>query len=196
MSSGLFISLEGIDGSGKSTQLNLLKEELIKRGYEVVVTSEPTTTKLGKILRDYLSNPDSVPYADALVFAADRVEHYHEFIKPLLDSGKIVITDRYTASSIVYQGSQGVPKDWIQEINKMSPNPDLSFYIEISVEVALERLGDSQRTKLEKFENRDYLIKIVKNYQQIDYLIPIPGEGDPVTVTLAIVEKIIKKLSK
>ena len=80
--SGLFVSLEGIDGSGKSTQLNLLKKELGKRGYDVVITSEPTSTKLGRILRDYLSNPDSVPYADALVFAADRVEHYHEFIKP------------------------------------------------------------------------------------------------------------------
>ncbi|MCE7734588.1 MAG: dTMP kinase [Candidatus Heimdallarchaeota archaeon] len=196
MSSGLFISLEGIDGSGKSTQLNLLKEELNKRGYEVVTTSEPTTTKLGKILRDYLSNPESVPYADALVFAADRVEHYHEFIKPRLDSGKIVITDRYTASSIVYQGSQGVPKDWIQEINKMSLKPDLSFYIDISVEVALERLADSQRDTLEKFENRDYLVKIMKNYEDIDYLIPIPGEGDPITVTHAIVEKIIEELSK
>ncbi|MHA2278728.1 MAG: dTMP kinase, partial [Candidatus Kariarchaeaceae archaeon] len=139
---------------------------------------------------------DSVPYADALVFAADRVEHYHEFIKPHLKAGKIVITDRYTASSVVYQGSQGVPKDWIREINKMSLKPDLAFYIEISVDVALERLKDSKRDKLEKFENREYLLKIIKNYEEIDYLITIPGEGESITVTMAIVNKIIEKMEK
>ena len=106
---GLFVALEGIDGSGKSTQLHLLKTALQKAGYDVITTSEPTKGKLGIILREYLSNPNSIPYADALLFAADRVEHYCEFIKPNIEKGKIVITDRYTASSIVYQGSMDVP---------------------------------------------------------------------------------------
>lgn len=173
---GLFVVLEGIDGSGKSTQLNLLKNALQKEGYEVITTSEPTKEKLGVILRDYLSNPSSIPFADALLFAADRVEHYYEFIEPHLEKGKIVISDRYTASSIVYQGSMDVPKEWIKEINKMSPPAQLTFYIEISVDVALERLSVSKRSHLEKFENREYLLKIIKNYEEIEGLSKVPGE--------------------
>ena len=193
---GLFVVLEGIDGSGKSTQLQLLNNALQQEGFDVIPTSEPTKEKLGVILRDYLSNPDSIPFADALLFAADRVEHYYEFIKPNLDMGKIVISDRYTSSSIVYQGSMDVSKEWIKEINKMSPPPDLSFYIEISVEVALERLSVSNRSHLEKFENREYLLKIIKNYEEIEGLNKVPGEVDENLVTDYMLDIIRNKMKE
>ena len=160
----------------------------------MITTADPTKEKVGVILRDYLSNPDSIPFADALLFAADRVEHYYEFIKPNLDMGKIVISDRYTASSIVYQGSMDVPKEWIKEINKMSPPPHLSFYIEISVEVALERLSVSNRSHLEKFENREYLLKIIQNYEEIEGLTKVPGELDENLVMDFIVDIIKEKI--
>ena len=162
--SGVFIAVEGVDGSGKSTQIKLLSEKLAELGYVIHTTTEPSSGKLGPILRDYLSNPNSQHTVDALLFAADRIEHYHEEILPKLQSGAIVICDRYKLSSIIYQGLNGLSEEWIKMINSKVPDPDLTVYLDVSAEIAVNRF-ENNRNKLEKFETYDNLNSLIKRYE-------------------------------
>lgn len=165
---GLFVVFEGIDGSGKSTQIPLVAEELRKEGLNVYTTSEPSSGKLGPILRDYLSNTNSHPAVDALLFAADRVDHYTNEIQPKLSDHYIVISDRYKASSLIYQGSSGLSDSWILEINSQVRDPDLTIYLDITADEALRRLNDSNRDYLEKFEKNDTLSYLLKRYDELE----------------------------
>ena len=162
--SGVFIAVEGVDGSGKSTQIKLLSEKLAELGYIIHTTTEPSSGKLGPILRYYLSNPNSQHAVDALLFAADRIEHYYEEILPKLQSGSIVICDRYKLSSIIYQGLNGLSEDWIAMINNKVPDPDLTIYLDVSAEIAVNRF-ENNRNKLEKFETYDNLNSLIKRYE-------------------------------
>lgn len=192
---GFFISIEGLDGSGKSTQLKQLQTLLEENNYDVFITQEPSYGKIGKLLREYLSDPDSSPYVDALLFAADRVEHYFNEIQPELKKGKIVLTDRYIASSLAYQGAQGVPLDWIELINSKVDQPDLELYLDISVETAIERLNLADRDNKEKFETRKYLEKISNIYKNLDNnLIIIDAEGSEDKITSKLYELIMKRV--
>ena len=165
--SGKFIALEGIDGSGKTSQIPHLKAKLEEEGYEVYITSEPSSGRLGPILRDYLSDPTSRSEVDALLFAADRVEHYTLEILPQLQLGKIVITDRYKMSSVIYQGLGDVPEDWIIMINNRVPHPDLTILLDLPSEVALERVA-ADRHHLEKFERLDVLQNLLERYRSLE----------------------------
>jgi len=162
--SGIFIAFEGVDGSGKSTQIKLLREKLTKFGYVIHTTTEPSSGKLGPILRDYLSNPNSQHSVDALLFAADRIEHYYEEILPKLQSGAVVICDRYKLSSIIYQGLNGLSEEWITMINDKVPDPDLTIYLDVSADIAVNRFKNN-RNKLEKFETQDNLNSLIKRYE-------------------------------
>ena len=102
----LFIVIDGIDGSGTTTHSNLLTGFLKGKGYKVHLTSEPSKSEIGILLRKFLQNKDIPPTTDALMFAADRDIHYHNEIKKKLDDGFIVISDRYIESSIIYQSLQ------------------------------------------------------------------------------------------
>jgi len=165
--SGFFVAIEGIDGSGKTTQIPLVAAKLEEAGYQVHITTEPSSGPLGSTLRKYLSNPHSHTAVDALLFAADRVEHYFDEILPQLESGKIVITDRYKLSSIVYQGLSGISDAWLIQINSQVPDPDLTILLDVPVEEAVERLGSAERTHLEKFEKNNLLNKLVDRYKSI-----------------------------
>ncbi len=104
---GIFITMEGLDGSGKSTQIRLLEEYLQDKGYNVVVTREPGGTRISEDIRKVIldtSNTNMSPYTEALLYAASRAQHVHEVILPALRDGKIVICDRFVDSSLVYQG--------------------------------------------------------------------------------------------
>jgi dTMP kinase len=105
-SPGLFISLEGGDGAGKSTQAGLLREWLVARGHEVVLTREPGGTELGRLLRDAVLHGEDVdPRTEALLYATDRAHHVASLVRPALGRGAVVVTDRYLDSSVAYQGS-------------------------------------------------------------------------------------------
>ncbi|TFG20467.1 MAG: dTMP kinase [Promethearchaeota archaeon] len=175
MDNGFFIVIDGIDSSGSTTQTAKLGGKLIEKGIKVHLTMEPSQHPAGKLLREYLRN-DSAPIAtDALLFAADRVEHYHKEILPKLQEGFVVISDRYVESSIAYQSAQAqqhqekenspfktMDMEWVKTINKFVPQPDLTFIIDIDPRVSLARKNPT--IALEKFETVTFLDSVRKIY--------------------------------
>ncbi len=142
---GKFITFEGIDGSGKSTQLRMLASELLVRGLNVMSTCEPGGTPLGRRLREaFLETEENVaPLAELLLFAADRAQHVNFLVKPALEEGKIVISDRYADATIAYQGAgRGFSEDTISQIIEFATGglkPDLTLFFDLPIEQALLR---------------------------------------------------------
>lgn len=138
---GVFICVEGLDGSGKTTQAQILAERLNK-SHRAVYTAEPSHGKTGTFIRECcLYEKQRLPTAvEALLFAADRIEHIENEIKPALAEGKLVICDRYVYSSMAYQGSAGLDLDWIRKINSYALKPDFAIFIDVPPERVLERL--------------------------------------------------------
>lgn len=164
----MFIALEGIDGSGKGTHTKLLNRWVKEKGHDTFLTCEPTTGAIGRLLREALKKGGLEPKTEALLFAADRTEHIKE-IKKYLAEGRVVITERYFYSSIVYQGASGVSIKWLKEVNRFAPIPDLVLYLDVTPEVGLERIssGNSLRSSTrekEYFERQDFLGKVRENY--------------------------------
>lgn len=164
---GKLIALEGPDGCGKTTHAKLLADWLRSKEYEVLVTDEPTDGPIGQILRRALYGKLRIPIeAEALLFAADRVQHSAQVIEPALNEGKIVITERYLYSSLAYQSARGLSREWIKTINKAAPKPDLAILIDVPAEVALKRIKSSRA--LDTFERDLKLQRRVRaNYQEV-----------------------------
>ena len=142
---GKFITFEGIDGSGKSTQLRMLASGLRLRGFDVLTTCEPGGTPLGRRLREaFLETEETVsPLAELLLFAADRAQHVDFLIKPELNAGKIVISDRYADATFAYQGAgRGFSEETVKQVIKLATDglmPDLTIFFDLSIEQALLR---------------------------------------------------------
>ena len=162
---GVFIVFEGIDGSGKSTHIKALAEELRSQGYGVLQTSEPSKDRIGNFIRRYAERNDSrlTPETEALLFAADRFEHVKTVIEPALRRGRIVISDRYLYSSLAYQGAGGLEVDWIREMNRFAPKPDLGILLDILPEFSLQRVNRRKTV----FEDSDYLRKVRNIYLKL-----------------------------
>lgn len=163
---GKFIALEGIDGAGTTTHTRLLAEYMRDRGVEVVETAEPADNKVGGLIREVLSGKvrarkDTL----ALLFAADRIEHFNGVIEPALARGAWVVSDRYLMSSLAYQ-SIHCDFDWVREINSRVPDADLTILLDLPVDVALERLV-SREGEREIFEKKELLEKIRAMYIEI-----------------------------
>lgn len=143
---GSLISLEGGEGSGKTTQIKLLSDRLQKLGYQIVSTKEPGGTSIGKKVRRLLLDPGNKEMdarTEFLLYAADRAQHIKEKIKPALKEGKIVLTDRYVDSNIAYQGyGRGLDKKMLKQINEWIIGdywPDLTIILDIEIEEGIER---------------------------------------------------------
>lgn len=157
---GKFITFEGIDGSGKSTQLRMLAYELQSRGMDVVVTCEPGGTPLGRALREAFLETweDVVPMAELLAFAADRAQHVEHLIKPALEAGKVVISDRYADATYAYQGAgRGFPEAKVLQVIELATGglkPDLTLFFDITVDEALRRMAarDEVHTKKNRMD--------------------------------------------
>jgi dTMP kinase len=155
---GKFITFEGIDGSGKSTQLRLLADDLRFRGFNVLTTQQPGGTPLGRRLREaFLDNEVNVaPMAELLLFAADRAQHVEFLIKPSLNEGKIVISDRYADATAAYQGAgRGFSDTVIKQVIKLATGglkPDLTLFFDLPVSIGLQRM--SKRDEMGQLKNR------------------------------------------
>ncbi|MCK8817093.1 dTMP kinase [Natroniella sulfidigena] len=143
---GYFITLEGVEGSGKSTQMNLIEEYLTGLGYQVITTYEPGDTEIGKEIRELLLNPDYdqlVSKAELLLYCAERAQHIAEVIKPALEEGKIVISDRYIDATVAYQGyGRGFDVELIKRLNWIATDglePNLTLLLDIDPLHSLER---------------------------------------------------------
>ncbi len=159
-----FVVIEGIDGSGKTTLRNNLSAYLTQQNIPHLVTSEPTSGEIGKIIRQNLVSTKDLPALDALLFAADRVWHWKNKIEPALKKGILVISDRHKISSLAYQSCQGLEIEWIKEINSKVPDPPYTLFLEISPEKAFNRIKN--KANKEKFETIDYLKKLDVCYKQ------------------------------
>lgn len=147
---GFFITFEGADGCGKTTQTKLVQEYLETKGYEVIWTREPGSKGLGQNIRELLLHYDGevAPRCEAFLFLADRSQHIEHLIKPAVNKGKIVICDRHTDSTIAYQGyGRGEDIEQLTYLNNIATNgmkPDLTLVFDVSTETAQQRVGDEK----------------------------------------------------
>ena len=166
MANGRFVVLEGIDGSGTTTQMELLANHFRQRGLRVHTTAEPSTHPVGKLIRNVLEQHQTMPpKALALAFAADRLDHLEKEILPELNAGSLVIADRYVLSSLAYQ-SLNAPLDWVITINNQAQVPDVSFLLNVSPEIAAHRRA-SRDTPEELFDAIEKQRAIARAYESI-----------------------------
>lgn len=160
----LFVVLEGIDGSGKTTQTFLLEHRLRKMGRRVYATREPTDGIIGGIIRAALTTKLRITHRTLqILFAADRSEHVKE-IEDRMRAGYDIICDRYYLSSIAY-GMVDLDIDWLIKMNSVFPEPDITILLDIPAEIGLKRLGD--RYSKTFFERRAFLSKVRKNFMEL-----------------------------
>jgi dTMP kinase len=176
---GLFITIEGPDGSGKSTQIKLLKEHLENKGYDVLLTREPGGTNISEKIRNIIldkENKSMHPKTEALLYAASRAQHVEQLIKPALNDGKIVICDRFVDSSLVYQGlGRDLGIDNIYNLNLFAMGdviPNLTLLFDIDMTVAKKR--KENRGNLDRLESEEDFFhkKVFNGYKELKNLYP------------------------
>ncbi|SHH50674.1 dTMP kinase [Thermosipho atlanticus] len=168
----MFISFEGLDGCGKSTQLEMLFDYLRNLGKKVIKVREPGGTEIGEKIRSILLNKelDINERAELLLFLASRAQLVEEVIKPALRNGYFVLADRFADSSIAYQGgARNLGVETVEFLNRFATNnifPNIVFFIDISVEVALKRINKKKKDRME-IEGRSFLEKVRDTYLKI-----------------------------
>ena len=166
---GTFIVFEGIDGTGKSTQMERLANTLLKMGHDVVITREPTEGVFGKKIRALYQNRSAVSAKDELdLFIKDRREHIETLIKPSLEAGKIVLCDRYFLSTAAYQGAVGCDPETIIARHRFAPEPDLAIIIEVPPQICISRITEKRGDQLNDFEQLESLKKVDSIFKQMD----------------------------
>jgi len=168
---GLLITVEGIDGSGKTTFINGLHQYFINNNFPVTLTKEPGKTILGRELRALLEKPITLCHkAEFLLFAADRAQHFNDLIIPDLNAKKIIISDRMADSSLAYQGyGRGLDLEMLKKINSwvmQGIEPDIIFYLKINLDTALERINKRNET-ITNFEKKSLMQKVSAGYDEI-----------------------------
>jgi dTMP kinase len=190
---GLFIAIEGIDGTGKSTHAKRLGEWFSSNGREVVLSREPTDGPWGKKLRDSAATGRLAPADELEYFLNDRRQHVAEIIAPARAAGKVVILDRYYFSTMAYQGARGFdPADIRRRNEQFAPVPDLLLILDLNVDAALTRIGSRGDTANE-FEQRDNLQRcrdIFLSLQHEPFARVIDSNGSPDEVAARILTAI------
>jgi dTMP kinase len=180
MSSGLFIVIEGIDGTGKSTQARRLAEWLTILGRDVILSREPTDGPWGTKLRQSATTGRMSPDDELECFLKDRRQHVEELIIPALAAGKVVILDRYYFSTMAYQGARGFDPQEIRRRNEeFAPTPDLLIILDLKVDAALERIGVRGDTanEFEKRSNLERCQEIFLSLRDEPFTTVISSEG-------------------
>ena len=180
---GKLIAFEGIDGCGKSTQLEMLAGALRGRGVDVVCTREPTEGSHGRRIRAMARSGEQVdPNQELEWFVADRREHVDSVIEPALAAGRVVLTDRYTLSSVAYQGARGLDAEAIlADSEAQFPLPDLVVLVEIDPEKGLARVNARGGVAEPAFEEIEFQRRVAEHFAALDcpYLARVPGDAAP-----------------
>lgn len=173
----MFITFEGIDASGKTTQITLLEKSLKDRGFEVLVTRQPGGSRIGQLIRAILLNPEHsemVPETEMLLYMADRIQHIKQVIEPALSVGKIVLCDRYHDATVAYQGfGRQLDISWLEPLQKkLIRVPDLTLWFDISVQESRNRLNQRNLSQQEEDcrlerEDFEFFNRIRNGYQKI-----------------------------
>ncbi len=170
---GKFITFEGIDGSGKTTQINLLEEKLSQQGISTLILREPGGTKLSEKIRGILLDRENInlsPSAESLLFVAARAQLMAEKIKPSLERNQFVICDRYTDSTVAYQGyGRGLNVEYLEELNKFATDsiqPDITIILDVDPEKAAIRMASDVPDRLES-AGINFFLKVRKGYYEI-----------------------------
>jgi dTMP kinase len=174
---GVFVCIEGLDGSGKTTHAHRLVQNLQNLGFDAVYTTEPSRGEFGRFIRSsVLQGWKRVPRVmEALLFAVDRVDHVEKEVKPALEAGKIVVSDRYVYSSLAYQGAAGLDIYWIEKINRSTLAPDLAIYIDVPPEVVVKRIR-RKKSVMETLETQRRVQKVYINFVENRKLVPLNGD--------------------
>jgi dTMP kinase len=171
---GIFVSFEGIEGTGKTIQSKLLYEYLIKRGIKVILTEEPGGTQIGLKIREMLlsvEHKEMIPIAELLLYNASRAQHIKEVILPAIDKGAVVVTDRFTDSTVAYQGyGRGIDLNLINSIQKIVTaglQPHITILLDLDVEVGLKRNKGINKTDRLELEDIEFHKRVRSGYLEI-----------------------------
>jgi dTMP kinase len=194
---GLFISLEGMDASGKSTQLQLLVQRLEAESVPYVVNREPGGSPIGQQIRGILLQPENTalsPVTELLLYFANRAQNVDQVIRPALADGKLVLSDRYTDSTIAYQGAaRGLGVDVVRQLHSIAcrqTEPNLTFYVRVSPEVSAARLSSQAKDRLEN-EGAEFHRRVFDAYEALaaaepERVVTIDGNRPPQDVAESI----------
>jgi dTMP kinase len=199
---GILISVEGIDGSGKTTLVKNVVEHLHNQGYPVLATREPGATQLGSVVRGIIQKKDVARTAQAeyLLFAADRAQHFHEVVIPALQRSMIVISDRMSDSSLVYQGyARGLCTSTIETINAWTMQGysiDLTLYVKVDMATALQRLHARAQALTVFEEKASFTQKIIQGFDELfahnQRVHTLDGHLDPESLSLTALHAIVQ----
>ena len=192
---GAFICIEGLDGCGKSTQAKLLVKRL-KKNHNAVYTAEPSRGKIGTYIREnYLYGERRFSVVlEALLFAADRIEHLESEVCPFLDKGYLVISDRYVYSSLAYQGAAGLSLEWIESINGHAIQPDLAVFLDVTPETVMSRLKP-KKSVMENLETQKKVREIYLKFVEDGRLTRIDGNMSEKEVAKEVYELVTRFLN-
>lgn len=171
---GIFITMEGPDGSGKTTQIERLKAYLSDKGYDIIITREPGGTSISEKIREVILDCDNKSMCDTtemLLYAASRAQLIHEVIEPALLSGKIVISDRFVDSSAVYQGiARGLSIDAVYDVNQYALNgiePDITILLDLDAKEGIKRKKDQTELDRMEMEKISFHEKVAQGYRDL-----------------------------
>lgn len=207
MKKGLFISFEGCDGCGKTTALKLVEEKLNKNGVFPLMTREPGGSKIAEQIRNIIldkANTEEDIKTEALLYAASRRQHLIDVVLPALNSGNLVISDRYVDSSLAYQGyARGIGLEAVLSINNFAIDnlyPDLTFFLDLPPQEGLKRIQSRERDKDRlDVEKEEFHKRVYQGYQIVneifkDRIIKIDASKSPDEISDKIVSVILEKI--
>ena len=205
MNNGLFITFEGGDGAGKSTQIDLLADHLRSRGCEVLLTREPGGTKISEKLRGVLLDPENremAPVTEMMLYAAARAQLVAEVIKPALSEGKVVICDRFLDSSLAYQSYGRDLGDAVLEVNQYAIDgcmPDVTIYLRVDPQTGRQRIQTRDQDRIES-ESERFHDRVHEGYEQLclrypDRITAIDAGGTIEEISQAIREEVTGKIN-